>query len=107
MLVAICASSQALEEARTALEAEQGRAMRLEVEVAEAQQALGRMEELERELQKYRCVCVYAGCVHMCVPDVGTSLPAHLMLGGAARGSLLGCSVRSQVVCTCDLRRPG
>ncbi|PSC67948.1 acyl-binding domain-containing 4-like isoform X1 isoform A [Micractinium conductrix] len=47
-------AEKALEEARTALEAEQGRAMRLEVEVAEAQQALGRMEELERELQKYR-----------------------------------------------------
>ena len=29
--------------------------MRLEVELAAAQQALGRMEELERELQKYRC----------------------------------------------------
>jgi hypothetical protein len=36
------------------LEAEQGRSMRLEVELAEARQALGRMEELDRELQKYR-----------------------------------------------------
>jgi len=30
--------------------------MRLEVELAEAQQQLGRMEELEKELQKYRWV---------------------------------------------------
>ena len=49
-----CCHTQALEEARAAVEAEQGRSMRLEVELAEARQALGRMEELERELQKYR-----------------------------------------------------
>lgn len=47
--------AQALDEARTALEAEQAKSMRLEVELAEAQQKLSRMEELERELQKYRC----------------------------------------------------
>lgn len=46
---------QSLEETRAALEAEQGKSMRLEVELAEAAQKLGRMEELERELQKYRC----------------------------------------------------
>ena len=46
--------AQAAEEARGALEAEQAQAMRLEVELAEARQQLGRMEELERELQKYR-----------------------------------------------------
>lgn len=45
---------QSLEEVRAALEAEQGKSMRLEVELAEARQQLGRMEELERELQKYR-----------------------------------------------------
>ena len=49
-----CLPVQALEEARAALEAEQAKSMRLEVELAEAQQKLGRMEELERELQKYR-----------------------------------------------------
>ncbi|KAL4424739.1 hypothetical protein ABPG77_000082 [Micractinium sp. CCAP 211/92] len=47
-------AEKALDEARTALEAEQAKSMRLEVELAEAQQKLGRMEELERELQKYR-----------------------------------------------------
>lgn len=47
-------AERALEEARAALEGEQGKAMRLEVELAEAQQKLERMEELERELEKYR-----------------------------------------------------
>ncbi|PRW20510.1 acyl- -binding domain-containing 4 [Chlorella sorokiniana] len=47
-------AEKAAEEARAALEAEQAKAMRLEVELAEARQQLGRMEELERELQKYR-----------------------------------------------------
>ncbi|KAI7839120.1 hypothetical protein COHA_007124 [Chlorella ohadii] len=47
-------AEKAAEEARAALEAEQAKSMRLEVEVAEARQELGRMEELERELQKYR-----------------------------------------------------
>lgn len=46
---------QAADEARAGLEAEQARAVRLEVELAEARQALGRMQELERELQKHRC----------------------------------------------------
>ncbi|KAL4422567.1 hypothetical protein ABPG75_008764 [Micractinium tetrahymenae] len=51
---AVAEAEKALEEARAALEAEQSRGMQLEVELAEAQQRLGRMEELERELQKYR-----------------------------------------------------
>jgi hypothetical protein len=45
---------QGLEEVRAALEAEQARAVRLEVELAEARRQLARMEELERELTKYR-----------------------------------------------------
>lgn len=45
---------QALEEARAALEAEQAKGVKLEVELAEARQRLERMEELDRELQKYR-----------------------------------------------------
>lgn len=47
-------SAQGLEEARAALEAEQARAVQLEVALAEARQQLGRMEELERELARYR-----------------------------------------------------
>ncbi|KAI3430306.1 hypothetical protein D9Q98_004902 [Chlorella vulgaris] len=47
-------ADKALEEARAALEAEQAKGVRLEVELAEARQSLERMEELDRELQKYR-----------------------------------------------------
>jgi hypothetical protein len=50
----LCAAQQGLEEARAALEAEQARGVQLEVALAEARRELGRMEELERELQRYR-----------------------------------------------------
>jgi hypothetical protein len=55
---------QALEEAREALEAEQAKGVRLEVELAEARQRLERMEELDRELQKYRWVQKYITVLH-------------------------------------------
>jgi len=45
---------QALAEARGALEGEQGKVVKLEVEVAELRQQLGRMGELEKELEQYR-----------------------------------------------------
>lgn len=42
---------------------EQAKVMRLEVTVAEQQQQLGRMEELEKELQHYRYFLIFRMCL--------------------------------------------
>lgn len=52
--VALSAAEQAADEAKDALEKEEAKGLKLEVEVAELRAALGRMGELERELAKYR-----------------------------------------------------
>lgn len=51
---ALSTAEQAADEAKDALEKEEAKGMKLEVEVAELRAALGRMGELERELAKYR-----------------------------------------------------
>jgi hypothetical protein len=51
---ALSVAEQAADEAKDALEKEEAKGLKLEVEVAELRAALGRMGELERELAKYR-----------------------------------------------------
>ena len=52
----MCADVKELEEAKHQLSAEQNKVFKLEVELAEAQQRLQQVTDLEKELAHYRCL---------------------------------------------------
>ncbi len=54
---------QRASDAEAQLSDEQAKVMRLEVTVAEQQQQLGRMEELEKELQHHRWLVQHHFCI--------------------------------------------
>jgi len=72
---------QRASDADAQLSDEQAKVMRLEVTVAEQQQQLGRMEELEKELQHYRYPLIFH-MFSMCLHGLDMSQTCQLSRSG-------------------------